>query len=166
MADKTNTNDIGSVNQHNSINLINDAIRNYFSMPWFDLTNQNNELVRKYLTNDKSQQQTLLVHLVENVPVLEMVSLEELKRRRKFAKLTNSPHGSILFIQLMPDGDIYSKSNEKQNLNDFVQIRAVTDDEAIEHLSNLLQNCTKEQILSTYQQLERFIDRENVIQVI
>lgn len=171
MANSNNANDIDLVDQNNSINLISDAIRNYFSMPWFDLSNQNNELIRKYLANDKSRHQALLVQLMQNVPILELVSLEELKRRKKLTQLTNSPHGSILFLQLIPGGNIYSKSNKKQNLNDlsdgsFVQIRAVTDDEAIKHLSDLLQNCTQEQILPTYQQLERFIDREKVIQVI
>lgn len=53
------------------------------------------------------------------------------------------------------------------NQDTNVEIRWVTDDEAVKHLSHVLKSCSisNQDILTTYHQLERFVDRENVLKV-
>ncbi|OTF76307.1 cytoplasmic dynein 2 heavy chain 1-like protein, partial [Euroglyphus maynei] len=183
-----------------SLLLIRDIVRNYFQTPWFDLTEQDERLIRdffihsKQISERKSNKQSLLVQL-GNVddnrnplkrfePRFEIVSLDDIRQRRRNNNLIQSQQQqqqqqkqeesncrqSILFIRcndLIRSKDENNQIHTQSSYRSTVQIRLVTDDEAIKHLSEILKSCpiANDEIISAYNQLERFIDRDKVLQV-
>ena len=132
------------------------------------------------LTNDDNKNDDDgRMYLKRFEPKFEIVSLDDIRSRRKNSnnfkqkqqKSTDESNyrQSILFIRLA-DNQTDDECNQISNNTTHrstVQIRLVTDDEAIKHLSEILKSCSisNDEIISAYNQLERFIDRDKVLQV-
>uniref|UniRef100_A0A6P6XQE3 Dynein heavy chain, cytoplasmic n=1 Tax=Dermatophagoides pteronyssinus TaxID=6956 RepID=A0A6P6XQE3_DERPT len=201
--------------------MIRDIVRNYFQQPWFDLNEQDEQLIREFFqlsNSDKqisseqksSNRRSLLVQLANiddnhqhqqrHEPKFEIISLDDIIRHhhhhhRRHRNVTNSKQQqqqqqsttnelvngqqSILFIRSNDvnhrggqndDNQINQQQQSSSSLSSYhrstVQIRLVTDDEAIKHLSEILRTCpiTNDEIIAAYNQLERFIDRDKVLQ--